>query len=316
MKKLCFFVFSIVMIFNLSAKEHDFTIGASFGSLTGLAQEVVYSDLKSDNKLSELLWNFNSLTYLGLDIKYSWLRPGNYWGLFSSGSLKYGLFSEPDLMEDRDWIITKNPNWLTHYSIHDNKTESANLIDFNLGASFLFSQNLLLKSYISYHYMNFSFIASGGSVLYPTVSKDKDTGEYRADHYYLPPINVGKYEQTWHIFSPAMSLYGEFNRYFDIEISLEATPFIWCVAIDEHLLRDLVITDVLIGGLFIEPSLLFSYKPSEHYVLSLSCAYRKISDSRGNTRYKYAGQPAIIEKNLSGAGYAALDTGIIAKYKF
>jgi len=317
MKKLCFFIFSIVMIFNLSAKEHDFSIGADLGSLSGLAQEVVYRDAKSDNKLSELRWNFNSLTYIGLDIKYSWLKPGNNWGLFANGFLKYGLFSELDVMEDRDWMDAKYTNWLTHYSVHDNKTESANLIDCNLGASFLVSQKFLLKAYISYHYMYFSWTASGGSILYPSWDTD---GDGRPDGDHLPLFvfydEVGRYEQTWHIFSPAISFYGEFNRFFDIEIAFEVTPFIWCVAIDKHLLRDLVITDLLSGGLFIEPSFLFSYKPSDHFVLSLSCTYREINNSRGDTRYKYAEQTPTIEKNLSGAGYKAFDIGIISKFRF
>jgi len=317
MKKLCFFVFSVVIIFNLPAKEHNFSIGAGVGELNGLAQEVVYRDTKSDNKLSELLWNFNSLTYIGLDIKYSWLKPGNYWGLFANASFKYGLSGKPDVMEDRDWIVAKYPDWLTHYSVHDNKTNSANLIDCNLGTSFLIFQKFLLKSYISYHYMHFSLTASGGSILYPDWDTDGD-GKPDGDHLPLFVFydEVGKYEQTWHVFSPAISFYGEFNRYFDIEIAFEVTPFIWCVAIDEHLLRELVITDVLIGGTFIEPSFLFSYKPSEYFVLSLSFAYREISNSRGDSKYKNAGQKAFIERNLSGAGYKAVDFGIISKFRF
>jgi len=308
MKKLCIFIFSVVMIFNLSAKEHNFSVGVSFGLLNGQAQEMVFKDTISNNKLSELLWYFNSLAYIGLDIKYSWLKPENAWGLFVNGSFKYGLFSQPDVMEDRDWMNVKYPDWLTHYSVHDNKTESANLLDLNLGLSFLVFQNFLLKSYISYHYMRFSWTASGGSILYP------DSFFY---DYYPSSKKVGTYEQTWHIFSPAISFYGEFNRYFDIEIAFEATPFMWCVAIDEHLLRNLVITDVLNGGLFIEPSLLFSYKPTDHFVLSLSFAYREINYSRGDTKEEDNKKHlTLISRNLSGAGYAALDIGIIAKYSY
>jgi len=320
MKKLCVFVFSVVMIFNLSANEHNFSIGMGLGSLNGQAQEIVYRDSSSEDKLSELLWNFNSLAYLGLDIKYSWLKPENGWGLFANGSFKYGFLSPPGVMEDHDWLGIKEPDWLTNYSVHDNKTESANLLDFNLGASFLISQKFLLKSYISYHYMYFSFTASGGSILYP-MSEDI-YGKPVDGHGYIIPQStvVCTYEQTWHIFSPAISFYGEFNRYFDIEIAFEATPFIWCLAKDEHPLRQyggLEVTDSLAGGIFIEPSFLFSYKPSDYFVLSLSFAYREINNSRGNTKEKFKNQPsASFYKNISGAGYTATDIGIIAKYKF
>jgi len=314
MKHILFFLFSVVMIFNIAANEYSFSIGASLGSLNGQGQEIVYRDSNSNNKLSELLWNFSPMNYIGLDINYSWQKPGNKWGLFANSLFKLGFPGKTGVMEDRDWIKLYNPNWLTHYSVHDNKTESANLTDINLGASFLIFQKFLLKTYISYHYMSFSWTANGGSLLYPEWDIDED-GEPDGDHYFLPSINVCTYEQTWHIVSPAISFYGEFNRFFDIEISLEVTPFIWCAAIDKHLLRDLVITENIKGGIFIEPSLLFSYKPSEHFVLSFSFAYREISKTRGNGRYTYSENLSFTLKNQIGAEYKAFDIGITAKWK-
>jgi outer membrane protease len=322
MKKLFVFFFLAVIIFNLSAKDHNLSIGTSLGELNGQAQEIVYRHSMSEDKLSELLWNFNSLTYLGLDINYSWLKSGNKWGFLAKGSLKYGFPHEIDIMEDRDWDIKNRgyPNWLTNYSVHDNKTEFAFLTDLSLGMQFLIFNKFLFKTYFSYHYMNFSWTASGGSLLYP-YELDK-FGNPVDGHILLKPINVGTYEQIWHIFSPAISFYGEFNRFFDIEFSLELTPFIQCVAKDEHLLRDLVVTDYLERGIFTEPSLLFSYKPSNHFVLSFSFAYREISETRGSATYtgeevyKEKGKWSYTFPNISGAGYSALDFGIIAKYKF
>jgi outer membrane protease len=317
MKHILFLLFLVMMLFNLAAKEHNFSIGGSLGLLNGQAEETVYRASYSNYKLSELLWNFEPLTYAGLDIKYSWLKPGNRWGFFTNGSFKLGFPGETGVMEDRDWMTLNSPNWLTHYSVHNNKTKSANLTDLNLGASFLIFKKFLLKTYISYHYMYFSWAASGGSILYPTWDIDGD-GESDGDHYYFPFYNigtVGTYEQTWHIVSPAISFYGEFNRFFDIEISFGVTPFIWCASVDHHLLRDLVVTDDLKGGVFIEPSLLFSYKPSDHFVLSFSFTYREISETRGDGIYKYVGEPSFTATNQSGAGYKAFDIGIIAKYR-
>jgi len=325
MKKIFIFVFSVAIIFNLSAKENNFSIGTSFGSLNGQAQELVYRDSNSEDKLSELLWNFKSLAYFGLDIKYSWLKPANKLGIFVKGSFKFGISDGADIMEDRDWLsyelTGKNyPNWLTHYSVHDNKVNSFYLIDLNLGLSFLIYQKFLLRTYISYHNMYFLWSASGGSFLYP-MRHDIINNKYIDGHSYLTqPINVITYEQTWHIFSPAISFYGEFNRYFDIEIAFEVTPFMWCIAKDEHIMREyggLEVTDGLIGGTFIEPSLLFSFKSSDSFILSLSFAYRETSNSRGNSKQKYKNLPSsTIYKNISGAGYTAFDIGIIAKYKF
>lgn len=321
-KKIFIFVFSAVVIFNLSAKEHNFSIGVSSGILSGQAQEIVYIDSKSDTKLSELLWNFKSLDYIGLDVKYSWLKPENKRGLFANGSFKYGFSNGTDIMEDRDWVYIENNvaysvyPWLTHYSVHDNNTKSAILIDFNFGMSFLIFNKFLIKPYLSYHYMHFSWTASGGSILYPSWDTNGD-GKPDGDHLplFVDYDEIGKYEQIWNIFSPGISFYGEFNRYFDIEIAFEITPLIWCKAIDNHLLRNLVITDSLKGGIFIEPSLLFSYKPKDYFVLSLSLTYKEIKKSRGSSLYKEPSN-TYFYINGSGAGYTATDIGIIAKYRF
>jgi outer membrane protease len=65
--------------------------------------------------------------------------------------------------------------------------------------------------------MSFSWAASGGSFLYPA-----------GDHCFEEPTgSTVTYQQSWHIISPALALYGKFNRYFDIELSLKASPFIW-----------------------------------------------------------------------------------------
>jgi len=319
MKKSFVFIFFVVMVFNLSAKEHNLTVGISSGTLNGQAQEIVYIDSKSDTKLSELLWNFESLGYVGADIKYSWRKPEKILGLFVNGSYKYAYSGDDSVMEDRDWMYIDNAGnayssypWLTHYSTHNNIADPANLIDFNLGMSILIFNKFLLKPYISYHYMHFSWTASGGSILYPVWDIPPPTA---TDHHYLNSVKVCTYEQTWNIFSPfGISFYGEFNRYFDIEIALEASPFIWCRTQDNHLLRNLVITEIPSGGVFGDLSLLFSYKPSEHFVLSLSFAYREINRSRGDSLYKEPSSSTLF-KNGGGAGYSAVDVGIILKYK-
>jgi outer membrane protease len=183
-------------------------------------------------------------------------------------------------------------------------------MDFNLGVSFLIFEKFLLKPYLSYHYMHFSWTASGGSILY---AKDSKYDPIYSD-YFPSTKKVATYEQTWHIFSPAISFYGEFNRFFDIEIAFEATPLIWCLAKDNHIYTNSLFTDNPKYGIFIEPSLLFSYKPTEHFVLSLSFTYRDIKKSRGDTLIKDA-STSEIERNTGGAGYTAFDIGIIAKYK-
>jgi outer membrane protease len=209
-------------------------------------------------------------------------------------------------MEDRDWIALDYPSFLTHYSVHDNRTENAMLFDVNLGVSFVIFEKYLLKTFISYSFMNFSWTATGGSFLYPPNN---------SGHFYDPAKKTtGTYEQTWNILSPGIAICGEFNSYFDIELSFKITPFIWVTAKDEHLLRVpvLEIIDEAAGGLFIEPGFLFSYKPNSYLALTFSFSYRNISFSRGIGKY-YENGIKTAEASI-GTGYTAFDAGLTVRF--
>jgi outer membrane protease len=152
--------------------------------------------------------------------------------------------------------------------------------------------------------MNLYWSATGGSILYPW---EKGSG------YFTEPIEVIIYEQTWNILSPGIAFYGELNRYFDIEIYIKMSPFIWLSAKDEHLLRDLVITEEIFGGFFIEPGFTFSFTPNNTIGLSLSFSYRNISGTRGNGQYEYPDKTMITD-DQNGAGYSACDVSITVKF--
>jgi hypothetical protein len=52
--------------------------------------------------------------------------------------------------EDRDWIDPRYADFLTHYSVHDNKTDAAIMIRANSGAAFAVFNKHLLKAYLAY----------------------------------------------------------------------------------------------------------------------------------------------------------------------
>jgi outer membrane protease len=308
----------LVLVFSASAQSrgingHSLSLGTSIGLLDGEAEEIVYRDTGSDDKLSQLLWEIKPLVYAGVDANYNWRKSGSTWGIFADILFKFGFSGGTGVMEDRDWIALNYPDFLTHYSVHDNKTENALLVDTNIGVSFKIFEKYLLKTYITYNYMHFSWTGNGGSVLYPSWDIDND-GQPDGDHSYLRSIDVITYEQNWHVLSPAVAFYGEFNQYFDIEISRKLSPLIWFSAEDNHILRNLIVTENLNGGFFIEPSLLFSFKPNNFLTLLCSIAYRNISGTRGDGEYNYQGQPTINVNDMRGAGYSAFDISIMVKF--
>jgi outer membrane protease len=304
-------VLFVVLSFSVSAQSTGINrdglfLGLSIGLLAGEGEEIVYRNQDTNHKLSQLLWPFAPLVYAGADLHYNWRIPASRLNIFADGIFKFGFPGKTGTMEDRDWIADQYADFLTHYSVHDNKTENAVLIDAHAGVSFPIFKDYLLKTFIAYDYMHFSWSVAGGSFLYP----ESDGG-----HGYMTiPTKVITYKQTWNIISPGISFYGAFNRYFDIEISFKMSPFIWLSSIDEHLVRDLVITNDISGGLFVEPSLLFSFKPNNNILLSFYFSYRNITGSRGDSEYKEQGKPATIIKNLGGAGYSVFDTGIVTRF--
>jgi outer membrane protease len=306
MKKSCF----TLLLFLASGffLHAQLSVGASIGLLTGVGEEIVYGEDNSTDKLSQLLWHFEPLVYAGVDLRYNWEVSFDL-NIFANGLLKYGIPGKTGVMEDSDWTDDRYADWLTHYSVSENHTKTALLFDADAGVSFALYYDYQIRAFIAYRFMHYAWVARGGSLLYP---RNEDGSEGHG--YMTEPVDVVTYQQTWNIISPGVAFYGAFNSYFDIEISLKVSPFVWVGTIDEHLMRNLVITNELTGGLFIEPGLLFSFKPNDLMILSLSFSYRNISGPRGDSTYNQEGYPEFVAENMGGAGYSAFDIGIIARF--
>jgi len=319
MKKRSFIgVFLVLVSFSAGAqaeskKAHSFTYGASFGLLSGEAEEIVYRSSSTDKYNSHLLWQMKPLLLAGINLRYDWQNRANstsaaavfFSGFFVDASFDYGIPGKTGLMEDRDWRMPQT-NWLTDYSVHDNKTRSALFANLEIGKSFPINE-FRLSVFLSYRFMHFSFAASGGSFLYPPDSE--------AGHSYEPkPADIVTYRQRWHVISPGVSFYGEFNRYFDIDISFRASPLIFSSSFDEHLdLYFEIVNSNMAWGLFVEPGLVFSFKPVPLCAITFSLSYTSISGTRGDSTYKYTAYSDTY-RDIGGAGYSAFDAAIGVKF--
>jgi outer membrane protease len=304
---------------GLSAQEQApdkngivFLHGYSVGILNGYGEEVVYGDAGSSVPLSQLLWYMEPLVYTGANLDFTWHKPANRVGLFTNVSFKFGFPGKTGITEDRDWIAADYPNWLTHYSVHDNYTDRALFADANFGIAFSLFDVFLLKTYVAYDYMLFSWTAKGGSFLYPRYSDGSEGHGYLRD-----PESVGSYRQTWHILSPGLALYGTFNRFFNAEIAIKATPVIWSFAEDNHLMRDLVITDTMQRGLFIEPKCTVTFTPVNIFSLSFAVSWKDISRVRGDSYYDYSDgvNPDFTIIDRTGAAYRSLNLELIGRFR-
>ena len=317
LKKNCLLAVLLIFVgFSAIAGDengHIFSMGFSLGVLSGVSEEIVYRSSSTNNYMSQLVWSLNPLFYFGIDAAYSWRGPADpetafekvFSGFFFDASAKMGIPGDAGVMEDRDWI--RQPTWaVSHYSIHDTKTDKAVLAGLDIGKSFKLYNEFRLSVFFSYNVKYYEFYARGGTFLYP---------ELDGGHFYdSSEENVVTYRQFWQILSPGISFYGVFNDYFNVEISFKATPLIMASSFDEHLSRTLqIINDPMYYGLFIEPGFVFSFTPVSKFMLSFSLSYTDISGTRGNSRYRYPDNENIY-RNVGGADYSAFDIGITAKF--
>lgn len=313
---IIFFICTVFLAAEPADKRgHNIFFGISTGFLFGHSEEIVFVDNRSPDKWSLLTWEIKPLFYIGLDLRYT--RYENNFGFFANVSGRFGLPGKTGLHENRDWFemsgniaVPTYPN-LTHYSVHDNHTKTAILLDADIGVSFRINDRLRLKPFISYSMMYFSWEGVGGTFFYP---------DWHGGHFTRPSWEIGiTYRQLWHIISPGLSLYGELNGLFSMELFFRASPLVWLFAVDEHLLREgydvpYLFYDRAFGGIMLEPGLQFSFKPNPFFALSFFYSFRNISEMRGLgvsfTRDYRRGT------HIAGGAYSVHTFGIAARARY
>jgi outer membrane protease len=300
--------------------SYTLSIAALTGFLYGRAEEIVYLNETSDTYLSQLLWDMKPLFYAGTSLKVSPVKPLERFGFFADLSLKSGIPSKTGSMEDRDWLnkVNATNDGLTHFSSHDNYTQGAFLLDLSVGLSFPIAGRLLLKGYGVFSYMYFSWASRDGFTQY--ASKDT-SGVYAPwddtipkSNHYGPAIN---YQQEWVILTPGLALYVPFPYGFSLDLSIQISPLLWCVILDDHFLTKTQYQDKTSGGLLFESHGEIAFALHPRLELSLSLGYRSIQGLRGPTYTRKTGETdgTIGQNGSGGTGYLALDTGLSVKIR-
>ena len=313
MKRAFLFILILVqtcaLIYSESNYGHSFSLGLSFGLLNGESEEIVYPGSTSNDLYSRLNWDIKPLFYAGVDLAYRWKAKTGRLGIFTDIGFKYCIPGYTGTTEDRDWMdIHGNPTypWLNLFSEHECYAKTGILLDINIGMTMDLVYELKFKFFLSYSLMYFSWLAKNGSVLYPP--------GFPPGHDTVTGDGI-EYEQLWNIISPGVSVYGSTNRFYDIEIFLKCSPFAWCHAIDDHIVKKTQFIDNLSLGFYIEPGFLITFKPYSSLSFSISFDYRYLSGLRGDTTIKRLGYTDIIDYS-AGAAYSTVNVTLAAKYAF
>jgi outer membrane protease len=299
---------------------YAFSVKAVAGLLYGQGEEIVYKYEDNDIYYSQLLWDLKPLFYAGSSLSFSLWNPRESPGFFSEFLLRFGVPRHTGDMEDRDWMSNYNED-LTNFSSHDNYTEGALLMDFSAGLSFPLAIGPLFKLFLGFSYMRFKWIARDGYYQYAESTGGKYEpwdASIEKTPVYGPAI---AYSQEWAIFTLGASLFVPLLPFFSLDFSFQFGPAAFCYAQDDHFERKRQFIDYVYRGLMFEGrgELVFSF--NQRVSLSPYCGYRLIMGGRGESyiRQSGTGGDGIFDRSAydtAGAGYAALDTGLILKVRF
>ena len=313
MKRAILFIIILVCIcgsvYSESNSGHSFSFDVSFGLLNGESEEIVYASGTTSDLYSRLNWDIKPLFYTGIDLEYKWKAKTGRLGIFTNIGFKYCIPGYTGTAEDRDWMDNlENPTypWLRLYSEHECYSEKGYLLDLNIGMTIDLVFDLKLKLFLSYSMMYYSWYTKDGSSLYPP--------GFFPGHSQISGAGI-EYEQLWNIFSPGVSFYGSANRFYDIEIFIKCSPFVWCNAVDNHIVKNYEYIDTLFLGFYIEPGFIISFKPYSFLNFTISFDYRYLGGVRGYTTIKRPGYPDKIDYG-AGAGYSAVNIAVAAKFIF
>jgi outer membrane protease len=294
---------------------YTFSAGGAVGFLYGQSEEIVYKNSAGDY-LSQLLWDMKPLFYYGYTLQFERSKPLQRPGFFTGLSVKYGIPAETGVMEDRDWL-DKRDHRLTHFSRHDNFTESMLLFDVKAGCSFPIFHAVVLKVYGLLSFMNFSWDSFDGYTQYASGSywwlyDEWDEWSASLPKEYCEGRIVG-YDQTWVVLGAGFSVALPFSV-FNMGLSFNISPFILGASVDNHWLRSLQFNDYLIGGVFLEPGLFADFSPSRHITLALSGSWRLLNGAWGDTyKYEQDNSASYIDKypNSAGGGLSFFDIKLV-----
>jgi outer membrane protease len=335
MKTITVFIFLVSILFFLVSpgiqgdtppagkkSSYTFSIAALTGFLYGQGEEIVYLNETSRAYLSQLLWDMKPLFYTGTTLKVSQIDPLERFGFFIDLSLKSGIPHKTGIMEDRDWMnkrIEEKNDELTHFSSHDNYTQGAFLLDLAVGLSLPIAGRLVLQGYMDFSYMYFSWASQNGFTQY---ASEITTGVYAPwddtipkSQHYGPAIN---YQQEWCILTPGLAVHIPFPYGLSLRLDARISPFIWCIALDDHFLKNIQYNDrTSQGGLLVEFQGEIAFAPHSRWELSLSLGYRSIQGLRGPTYERNTGKTngLVVQNGSSGTGYRVLDTGLSVKIR-
>jgi plasminogen activator len=279
---------------NFSAYTHS-------GYMKGEANEYV---INGDHKLSQLIWEIESLCLAGGGIE--WTHGSS---LSFTADLWLKTFDGDALMDDYDWLI-EDYDW-THWSHHENTTVTkANIFDIYMTYTPLRFRNsrYKLNTLAGYRRTNFEWEARGGSYIYSDVFFRDTEGTF-------PDNELGiTYEQIFNTPYVGLEAILPFGRFL-FETKITGSIAVFGKAIDHHHLRDLVTTANFYWGNMILTEVSAGINFPGGSSLKGSFSWNRYGGLRGDSKYNQSGSITVYE-NLEAADFESIGISVYSYHPF
>jgi outer membrane protease len=302
----------LVLCPSLGAETFPYTLTLSpqFGILYGQGEEQVYRSGKSDDLLSQLLWDLKPLCYGGMKLEFARRNPLAGFGLFGTLSLKFGFPMGTGIMEDRDW---KGPAWeYSNYSRHNALSNGALILDLAAGPSIPLGSVLAFRPSLGFSYSRFSWTGQDGYYRYGVKTGGVHAPLQDSDPAIPVSGRVVSYSQDWFFMPLGFSLLVMPGRRFSGALWFYAGPVFKFRGLDEHHHTFQQYKDEAEGGWFLEPGGEFRFSFRERFSLRVYGSWRRLaaqpygeihSRSIGGGKWDFLG-------NTAGGLFQAMDLGL------
>ena len=323
------YIFAASMVFALPDPEEidwNLSIEPLFGAKIGELGEFVHlrDCVYSDNKLSELNWEYKPIFYLGAQVAGGWKGVG------ISTYITVGLPKQCGVTKDSDWqnILISNAaacQYKTNYSESDNYLDSSWSWGVKGGYTFKPWHFFEITPYAAFDIDYKGFTAKDGSYWYgKSITKDgvsvyapyDDDSNNSTDTFSGAVIGYNRYTYlVW------LGTQVQFNLPYNIGIQagFQIAPYMYSDSRDSHLLTKRQYADIVSDSFTAyKATLAVSYAFTNHIVLSASGSFFYAKKLLGDN---YSTQPngSTFKKSSAvwgGASEYYFDVGFSLRYIF
>lgn len=259
----------LILTINISAMSQEES-GSDFSVSVSTALSFMYGNINEyvfdeTGTVSRLDWDIKPLFLVGTKLSVS---SGN---LQIKSSLFYAVNEDTGSIKDYDWDTSTGG--MTNYSKHNVKQKGSVFTDTGISYKYKIDEKLSLIPAAGIMYNNIQLTAEGGYLEYPPGSaRDPVYGKgiIYEQKYLIPYIGAGlRYDFG------GLALGADFNY----------TAFLWCVARDSHVKRDIDFYDEIINASYYNINGDITYTVTERVSASVECGWTYIPESKGDSYY-------------------------------